>query len=128
MSFRMYSSGLSSNSSTSDSKSNRNSFERRKSKRKFHLEEINSAESLVHKRFSTSRRPRTSHNDDFELLISTKTSSPFQQAEKEQQNSFFFRSIKRQITSSNDGERFNRVNKDQIAMANCGANGLNSSL
>ncbi len=32
------------------------------------------------------------------------------------------------FTSSNDGERFNRVNNDQIAKANCGANGLNSSL
>ncbi len=32
------------------------------------------------------------------------------------------------FTSSNDGERLSRVNKDQIAKANCGANGLNSSL
>lgn len=32
------------------------------------------------------------------------------------------------FTSSNAGERSNRVNKDHIAKANCCANGLNSSL
>lgn len=80
-----------------------------------YLEGRDSARELVRRRSSTFLRLRTYCNDDFSRLESKEISSLFQRAKTNGQVEDERRGT---ITSSNEGERLNRVNNDQMAMAN----------